>query len=54
MLRTGSVMVGVADVRRAAEFWCRALEHVPREEVADDWAVLVPAGGRPGPGCCRR
>ncbi|MGW5474930.1 VOC family protein [Streptomyces chartreusis] len=33
-------------MRRAAEFWSRALSYVARDgEVKDDWAVLVPADG---------
>ncbi len=50
MLRIGTIVMGAADVRRAASFWCQALNYVPRYEVEDDWAALVPAGGRPGPG----
>jgi catechol 2,3-dioxygenase-like lactoylglutathione lyase family enzyme len=50
MLRIGTIVIGAADVRRAVSFWCQALNYVPRYEVADDWAVLVPADGRPGPG----
>jgi len=50
MLRIGTIVIGAADVRRAASFWCQALNYVPRYEVADDWAALVPADGRPGPG----
>ena len=50
MLRIGTIVMGAADVRRAVSFWCQALNYVPRYEVADDWAVLVPAAGRPGPG----
>ncbi|MEU9254984.1 VOC family protein [Streptomyces sp. NPDC048270] len=50
MLSIGTIVMGAADVRRAAEFWGRALGYVPRDgEVADDWAVLVPADGA-GPG----
>lgn len=46
MLSIGTIVVGAADVRRAADFWSRALGHVPRDgEVKDDWAVLVPADG---------
>ncbi|BBA98043.1 hypothetical protein RVR_4076 [Actinacidiphila reveromycinica] len=45
MLGVGSVVLGVADVARAQEFWTRALEYVPREEAEDDWVVLVPAAG---------
>ncbi|MGH3074167.1 MAG: VOC family protein [Gaiellales bacterium] len=50
MLRIGTTVMGAADVRRAAGFWCRALGYVPRDgEVEADWAVLVPAGGGAGP-----
>lgn len=45
MLKVGSVVLGVSDVRRAAQFWTQALGYVPREEIEDDWAVLVPAEG---------
>jgi catechol 2,3-dioxygenase-like lactoylglutathione lyase family enzyme len=50
MLRIGTIVMGAADVRRAAAFWTRALGYVPRDgEVDDDWTVLVPAdGGGPG------
>ncbi|MFC9326187.1 VOC family protein [Kitasatospora sp. NPDC057015] len=49
MLRIGSVVLGVQDVRRAAEFWGRALGYVPRDGVVeDDWVVLVPAQGGAG------
>ncbi|MEU4154638.1 VOC family protein [Streptomyces sp. NPDC026659] len=50
MLRLGTIVMGAADVRRAAEFWGSALGYVPRDgEVSDDWTVLVPADGS-GPG----
>jgi hypothetical protein len=42
MLSIGTVVVGVDDVRRAARFWQQALGYVPRDEVEDDWAVLIP------------
>lgn len=47
MLRVGSVVLGCEDVPRAREFWCRALDYVPRSAADDteDWVVLVPAGG---------
>ncbi|MER6916673.1 VOC family protein [Streptomyces sp. NPDC000594] len=45
MLRIGSVVLGVSDVPRAAAFWAEALGYVPREELEDDWVVLVPADG---------
>ncbi|MFF7968529.1 VOC family protein [Streptomyces sp. NPDC007903] len=50
MLRLGTIVMGAADVRRAAEFWRRALGYVPRDgEVDEGWTVLVPADGT-GPG----
>ncbi|WP_405826174.1 VOC family protein [Streptomyces sp. NBC_00838] len=50
MISIGTIVMGASDVRRAAEFWSRALDYVPRDgEVADDWVVLVPADGT-GPG----
>jgi catechol 2,3-dioxygenase-like lactoylglutathione lyase family enzyme len=48
MLSIGTVVVGVDDVRRAARFWQQALGYVPRDEVGDDWAVLIPKNGGPG------
>lgn len=45
MLKVGSVVLGVADVPRAAAFWRAALGYVPREEMTDDWVVLVPENG---------
>lgn len=42
----GTVVVGVSDVRRAVEFWTKALGYVPRDEQFDEtWAVLVPPTG---------
>ncbi|MDN3355280.1 VOC family protein [Actinomadura sp. DC4] len=50
MLGIGTIVIGAADVRRAAGFWTRALGYVPRDgEVEGDWTVLVPPGGT-GPG----
>lgn len=50
MLSIGTIVMGAADVRRAAEFWGRALGYVPRDdEVTDGWTVLVPTDGT-GPG----
>lgn len=46
MLSIGTVVVGVSDVRRAVEFWTKALGYVPRDEQFDEtWAVLVPPTG---------
>ncbi|WP_283133098.1 VOC family protein [Rhizohabitans arisaemae] len=46
MLHIGTIVLGVSDVRRAADFWGRALRYVPRDgEAKDDWTVLVPTEG---------
>jgi catechol 2,3-dioxygenase-like lactoylglutathione lyase family enzyme len=45
MLSIGSVVINVADVRRAAAFWCAALEYEPLREIQDDWVILVPTSG---------
>src|SRR5829696_4726120 len=45
MLRIGSVVMNVADVRRAAAFWCDALGYEPLREIQDDWVILVPKSG---------
>lgn len=45
MLRIGTVVLGVQDVRRAVDFWTQALGYIPRDEVEPTWAVLVPASG---------
>lgn len=45
MLGIGSVVINVADVRRAASFWCAALGYEPLREVQDDWVILVPTNG---------
>ncbi|MBA3628350.1 MAG: VOC family protein [Actinobacteria bacterium] len=49
MLTIGSVVLGAADPKRAAQFWGRALGYVPRDpQEDDDWIVLVPPDGAPG------
>jgi catechol 2,3-dioxygenase-like lactoylglutathione lyase family enzyme len=46
MLSFGVVVLGVTDVRRAAEFWSAALGYELREDGFGGWAtVLVPPGG---------
>jgi catechol 2,3-dioxygenase-like lactoylglutathione lyase family enzyme len=50
MLSIGTVVVGVSDMRRAVEFWTKALGYAPRDEVTDGWTFLVPPDGKSGPG----
>jgi hypothetical protein len=47
MLRVGTVVMGVSDVRRAMAFWMEALDYVPRHEIEpdDDFIILDPAEG---------
>jgi catechol 2,3-dioxygenase-like lactoylglutathione lyase family enzyme len=46
MLSFGVLVLGVTDVRRAAEFWCAVLGYELREDGFGGWAtVLVPPDG---------
>jgi catechol 2,3-dioxygenase-like lactoylglutathione lyase family enzyme len=46
VLRLGMVVLGVADMRRAVDFWSQALGYRLREGGSGGhWAVLTPAGG---------
>lgn len=46
MLTFGVVVLGVSDVRRAAEFWSAALGYTLREDGFGGWAaVLMPGDG---------
>jgi predicted enzyme related to lactoylglutathione lyase len=49
MLRVGTVVLGVDDIRRASEFWRAALSYIPRDGElgpGDDFMVLIPPDGR--------
>jgi catechol 2,3-dioxygenase-like lactoylglutathione lyase family enzyme len=49
VLTIGVVALGVTDVRRAAEFWRRALGYELRDDGFGGWStVLVPRGGQAG------
>jgi len=45
VLRIGSIVWGVRDVRRAVQFWCDALGYKPLREPSEHWAILVPREG---------
>jgi catechol 2,3-dioxygenase-like lactoylglutathione lyase family enzyme len=45
MLRIDSVVINVADVRRAAAFWCAALGYEPLREIREDFVILGPRDG---------
>ena len=40
MLRVGSIVIRVDDLRRQAAFWTAALDYVPREGDADEICTL--------------
>jgi predicted enzyme related to lactoylglutathione lyase len=45
MIRIGSIVLRVDDLRRQIEFWSAALNYVPREEDSDDFVLLRPRDG---------
>ncbi len=45
MLRVGSIVIRVDNLQRQTEFWCAALDYVPRKENSDDFALLRPRDG---------
>src|SRR5450756_236872 len=45
MVRIGSIVLRVRDLRLQAEFWAAALDYVPREEQSDDFLLLHPRTG---------
>ena len=45
MLRVGSIVLRVDDLARQREFWCAALDYLPRQGDGDDFALLHPRRG---------
>jgi len=45
MVRVGSIVLRVDDLRRQTDFWVAALDYVPREEQSDDFVLLRPRDG---------
>jgi len=45
VIRVGSIVLRVDDLRRQTEFWAAALDYVPREESSGDFVVLRPRNG---------
>lgn len=45
MIRVGSIVLRVDDLRRQTEFWAAALDYAPREESSDDFVLLRPRDG---------
>ena len=46
MVRVGSIVLRVDDLRRQTEFWAAVLDYVPREEQSDDFVLLRPKDGK--------
>ena len=46
MLRVGSIVLRVDDLRRQTEFWAAALDYAPREDPSDDFVLLRPKDGK--------
>ena len=45
MLRVGSIVLRVDDLKRETEFWQAALGYVPRDNDSDDFVLLRPKDG---------
>jgi len=45
MVRIGSIVLRVADLRRQADFWSAALDYVARDERSNDFLLLRPRNG---------
>lgn len=45
IVRVGSIVLRVDNLRRQTAFWTAALDYVPREEQSDDFALLRPRDG---------
>jgi hypothetical protein len=45
MVRVGSIVLRVDNLKRQTAFWTAALDYVPREEQSDDFVVLRPRDG---------
>ena len=45
MIRVGSIVIRVDDLRRQAEFWAAALDYEPRQGDEDDFVLLRPRDG---------
>jgi catechol 2,3-dioxygenase-like lactoylglutathione lyase family enzyme len=45
MMRIGSIVLRVDDLKRQTEFWTAALDYMPRDGDDDDFALLRPRDG---------
>ena len=45
MIKIGSIVIRVDDLKRQTEFWSAALDYAPREENSDDFVLMRPRDG---------
>lgn len=45
MLKIGAIVWGVIEIDRAVEFWCQALDYIPKFPPETDFAILIPRDG---------
>jgi predicted enzyme related to lactoylglutathione lyase len=45
MIRVGSIVIRVDDLKRQTAFWAAALDYVPRESPSGDFVLLRPRNG---------
>jgi len=45
MIRIGSIVIRVDDLKRQLDFWTAALDYVPRRSPEEDFVVLEPRDG---------
>ena len=45
MIRVGSIVIRVDDLKRQTEFWSAALDYVPRDDPSEDFMLLRPRDG---------
>jgi predicted enzyme related to lactoylglutathione lyase len=45
MIRVGSIVIRVDDLRRQMAFWSAALDYVPREGPIEDFVIMRPRDG---------
>ena len=45
MIRVGSIVLRVDDLKRQSEFWSAALDYAPRDDPSEDFKLLRPRTG---------
>jgi predicted enzyme related to lactoylglutathione lyase len=45
VIKVGSIVIRVDDLKRQTQFWAAALDYVPRDDVSEDFMLLRPRDG---------